>query len=127
MIAGPSISNSLRLVFQSRKVTTSPMHLIRHWSALRGIAAVSLPILLVAVSACSHKGDSATPTTVSAATRVFDVTARPVESSQSAVSLSASGNLAEEQNSPVTIVSGGRVLAAPATVGAYVEKGAVLL
>jgi HlyD family secretion protein len=85
-----------------------------------------LPILLIALSACSHKGEP-TPTTVSAATRVFDVTARPVAASQSAVSLSVSGNLAEEQNSPVTVVSGGRVLAAPATVGAYVEKGAVLL
>jgi multidrug efflux pump subunit AcrA (membrane-fusion protein) len=100
------------------------MHPNRYWSAFRGIAAASL---LISLSACSHKGDPATPTTASAATRVFDVSVRPVGSTESAVSLAVSGNLVEEQNSPVTVISGGRVLAAPATVGAYVEKGAVLL
>ena len=94
---------------------------------MRSLATRLLPILLIALSACSHSGDRAAPSTVSAATRVFDVSARPVAAAQSSVSFSASGNLVEEQNSPVTVVSGGRVLAAPAVVGAYVEKGAVLL
>jgi RND family efflux transporter MFP subunit len=61
------------------------------------------------------------------ATPVFEVSAQAPVSNETSLSLSVSGNLVEEQSSPVTVISGGRVLSAHATVGSFVERGAVLM
>jgi RND family efflux transporter MFP subunit len=61
------------------------------------------------------------------ATPIFEVSAQSPVSSETSLSLSVSGNLVEEQSSPVTVISGGRVLSARATVGSYVERGSVLM
>jgi RND family efflux transporter MFP subunit len=63
----------------------------------------------------------------SSAARVFAVHATPVVRALAPVSLKVTGNLVEEQSSPVIVVSGGRVLSARFPVGALVHQGAILL
>jgi HlyD family secretion protein len=67
------------------------------------------------------------PGTAAGATRVFAVQAKPVVSTLAPVSMSVAGGLVEEQNSPIVVTSGGRVLSARFPVGSFVQQGAVIL
>jgi HlyD family secretion protein len=72
-------------------------------------------------------GCSASKQPGTSSARVFAVHATPVVRKLAPVSLKVTGNLVEEQSSPVIVTSGGRVISARFPVGAFVHQGAIIL
>ena len=90
---------------------------------LANLCCVAVLLALLPVS-CSHNKDQSS---TGQEARIFRVRVQTVDQGESSLSLTATGNLAAEQSSSVTVTSGGRVLSTPVTVGSYVHQGAVLM